>query len=284
MGNDNLTIEGSVTYKEQRAKEQLKIIDTKDAIVSIFTNTGIAGFKFHCPQSEQVNMESDITDHYTDINSAVQDHIARKPITITLSGYQGEYYYTVHPIENMLSKIAPIFTLVEVFKPKISDVTKLIKARKNEQPLLELKEDGTVSKTYRNKIIDKEFNAIDLFNLFQSIYKFKSAQTRAFLYFEALWRSEILFSIETRWKRYDNMVIQKVTPLGDNNADITEFSVTFKQMGVTTSKSERVKTVAGRLKEQAAQVTNKGIDKGKEVDTLNPNKNNFKGTGASGSW
>lgn len=262
---ENLVLKGSTT---KNVNQHLKIININEAIASIFTSTGIAGFKFHCPQSEQVNMESDITDHYTDINSAVQDHIARRPITITLNGFQGEYYYTVHPIENMISKVAPLFTLVEVFKPKLDDWTKRIKARKDELPLIQFKEDGTATKTYQNKIIDKEFNAIDVWKIFQNIYKLKSPQTRAFFYFEALWQSEILFTVETSWKRYDNMVIQKVTPLRDNNADITDFSVTFKQIGITTSKSESIKDVAGRLKAQAAQVTKKGIDKGQEVDTL----------------
>lgn len=264
---ENLVLTGSTT---KNVHQQLKIVDVKDAIVSVFTSTGIAGFKFHCPQREQVHMESDITDHYTDINSAVQDHIARKPITITLNGFQGEYYYTVHPIENMVSKVAPIFTLVEVFKPRLDDWTKQIKARREELPLIQLQEDGTGTKTYQNKIIEKEFNAIDLWKIFQNMYKFKSAQTRAFFYFEALWQSEILFSIETSWKRFDNMVIQKVDPIRDNNADITDFAVIFKQIGITTSKSESIEKVAGRLKEQAAQIIKKGIDKGKEVDTLNP--------------
>lgn len=268
---ENQVLTGEVTSTQNQAQEQLKIVDVKDAIASIFTSTGIAGFKFHCPRSEQINMESDITDHYTDVNSAVQDHIARKPITINLSGFQGEYYYTVHPIENMVSKVAPIFTLVEVFKPQLDDVTQKIQQKKNERLLTQLNNgDKKAAEDYRNTFAEKEFNAIDLWKIFQNMYKFKSAQTRAFFYFEALWQSEILFSIETSWKRYDNMVIQKVTPLRDNNGDITDFTVIFKQIGITTSKSESIEKVAGRLKEQAAQTTKKGIDKGKEVDTLNP--------------
>lgn len=248
-------------------------VNISEAIVSIFSNTGIAGFKFHVPESEQVKMQSEITDHYIDTGSAVQDHIARRPVVITLRGYQGEYYYTVHPIENMISKVVPVMSLVKQFKPKLAPVTERIKKRREEQPLIQLSKDGKkYTKTYENKIFDKEFNSIDLFKLFQDLYKLKSAQTCAFYFFQALWESEALFSVETRWKRYDNMIIQDVTPLGDNNADITDFSVSFKQISITTSKVESIKNVAGRLKEQAAQVTKKGIDKGKEVNTLNPEK------------
>lgn len=278
MSTQTTTYQGQISNNEHRAQEDLKIVSIKDAIVGIFTSTGIAGFKFHIDQSEQVNMESDITDHYVDTNSAVQDHIARRPITITLNGYQGEYYYSVHPVQDMVSKIGSILTLVENFKPKLDAFTNQIKIRQTQRSLIALNNGNTTeAEKYgelagKQEINLKQYNAIDLFKLFQNIYKLTSAQTRAFYYFEALWKSEILFTVETRWKRFDNMVIQKVTPLGDNNADITDFSITFKQIGITTSKSESIKDVAGRLKDQAAQITKKGIDKGKEVDTLNPNK------------
>lgn len=273
-------LQGSISANkieyEAIAKNVFKqTINISDAIVSIFSNTGIAGFKFHVPENEQVKMQSEITDHYIDTGSAVQDHIARRPIVITVRGYQGEYYYTVHPIENMISKVVPVLALVKEFKPKLDPVTERIKKRREELALIQLSKDGKkYTKTYENKILDKEFNAVDLFKLFQDLYKLKSAQTRAFYFFQALWESEALFSVETRWKRYDNMGIQDITPLGDNNADITDFSVSFKQISITTSKVENIKNVAGRLKEQAAKVTKKGIDKGKEVDTLNPQKGN----------
>lgn len=278
MSTQTTTYQGQISNEERRAQNDLKIVSVKDAIVGIFTNTGVAGFKFHIDQSEQVNMESDITDHYVDTNSAVQDHIARRPITITLNGYQGEYYYSVHPIQDMVSKIGSVLTLVENFKPKLDAFTNQIKIRQTQRSLIALNNgDTTEAEKYgelagRQEINLKQHNAIDLFKLFQNIYKLTSAQTRAFYYFEALWKSEILFTVETRWKRFDNMVIQKVTPLGENNADITDFSVTFKQMGITTSKSENITDVAGRLKDQVAQITKKGVDKGKEVNTLNPNK------------
>lgn len=273
MVNDTLTaqIEKQNIDINTLAKNLMKkSVNIGEAVVTILGNFGIAGFKFHVPQGEQVNMENDITDHYIDTGSAVQDHIARRPITITLNGFQGEYFYSANPIEDTIAKITPVMSLVKQFLPKLSDVTQRIKARKNEQARIQINEDGSFIKNYKNRILDKDFNAIDLFKLFQDLYKLKSAQTRAFYFFEALWKSEALFSVETTWRRYDNMVIQKILPVRDNNADITDFTVTFKQISITTSKTESLKDVAGRLKEQMAEVTQKGVDKGKEVDTLNP--------------
>lgn len=250
-----------------------KSVNVGEAVVSILGSTGIAGFKFHVPQSEQVTMESEITDNYIDTNSAVQDHILRKPITITVRGYQGEYFYSANPIENTLALITPTLSLVKEFLPKLRTSTQQIKK--------------TSAKDVLNKKFlkqsDTELNSIDLFSLFQDLYKITSAQTRTFMFFEALWKSNALFTVETGWKRYDNMAILKIVPLRDNNADITDFSITFKQISKTTSKVEQLKKAAGRLKQQKAEVTQKGIDKGKEVDTVKPGpqKTSF---GVTRSW
>ena len=80
---------------------------------------------------------------------------------------------------------------------------------------------------YQRFISEKyNYSVMDLFTLFQSLYKLKSAQARAFLFFECMWKSRALFSVETTWKRYDNMAILSLQPRRDKNADITEFSIT----------------------------------------------------------
>ena len=48
------------------------------------------GFLFNILGEEVVTLTADATDHYVEDNSAIQDHIALKPITITLHGYIGE--------------------------------------------------------------------------------------------------------------------------------------------------------------------------------------------------
>ncbi len=274
-------IEKKVQQKNINLATQLfkQSINLKEAIVSVLSNTGIAGFKFHVPESEQLRLQSDITDHYTDANTVIQDHIARKPIRITLNGLHGEYFYSVNQIEDTLVKIVPTLKLVEQFLPKLRPETirlKTIKENYNNkiQAISKLKSKDNLPVTFNDRFEAgwNSLNGVDLFQLFQDLYKLKSAQTRAYLYFEALWKANQTFTVETSVKRFDNMVIEDLQPKRDNNADIMDFTIIFKQIGVTTSKSESVKDVAGRLKEQAAQVTKKGIDKGKEVDTLNPEK------------
>ena len=120
---------------------------------------------------------------------------------------------------------------------------------------------------FKDTLLD-ELNNIDLFQTMQDIYKLKSNQTRAFLFFEALWKSKARFTVETTWKRYDNMVITSVKPLRDENADITDFTLTFKQINRAITEVTNLKGAAGRLSQQLAKSNKKGLDKGKEVNTI----------------
>ena len=238
-----------------------KSVNIGEAIVEFISHTGIAGFKFNLPKREQVKMQSDITDYYTDLNSPVQDHIARKPITITMNGLQGDYFYSVNKLEDAIATITPVLALVKEFIPKFPDDTKKYLAEKYKN----ITGNTETPEALQTPLHQKDVTKIDVFNLFQDLYKLKSAQTRAFLFFEALWRSEALFTVETTWKRFDNMVIQDVTPLRDENADITDFTVTFKQMQFTNSLVTTFDNAIGRVKGQLEPVTDKGLDKGKEV-------------------
>lgn len=53
---------------------------------------GIAGFVFDYEGDDQISLESDITDHFAENNSSVQDHIALKPYRIVLRGFVSELF------------------------------------------------------------------------------------------------------------------------------------------------------------------------------------------------
>lgn len=258
---------GTINKKELVQKMWKSTVNAGEAIVNILGATGIAGFKFNIPQTEQVRFENEITDQYVESNYAIQDHIARKPIVITLSGLVGDYFYSVNQIEDMLALVTPTITLVKEFIPAISNVTQKKKIEyTNEQKQKLIKQDnGSYKVLVNGKQNQYEFNMMDLFTLFQSLYKLKSPQARAFLFFEAMWKSGARFSVETTWKRYNNMAILSVTPKRDNNADITEFTIVCKQMDFVNSKIETIEEYKNRTQLQKADITNKGAVKGTET-------------------
>lgn len=55
---------------------------------------GIAGFLFDVDLNQRAELTSDITDHYVEANTAIQDHIALRPETVVLRGLVAELKYT----------------------------------------------------------------------------------------------------------------------------------------------------------------------------------------------
>lgn len=269
----------------QQAISFLKESDIKGAIVSVFDNTGIAGFRFNVPKMEQVRLSNDITDYYSDSNTVFNDHVAHKPVTVTVGGLQGDYFYSVHQLQDMISNIGTTMKLVTQFKPQLGSVQAQLRNKwENYQQQLNMgkgigaNQNIDLTKTFaqnttlknRAKLLFNQFqtyDGIDLFNLFQSLYKFKSAQTRAYLFFETMRLADKPFTVETRWKRFNNMYIQDVTVTGEDTADISDFQVVFKQMNFTHTQAVKI-NAAGRTQQQYWKETNKGLDKGTEVETI----------------
>lgn len=264
--------------------------NVKDAIVSIFDSTGIAGFQFNITKMEQVKLSNDITDYYSDNNTVFNDHIAHKPVTVTVSGLQGDYFYSVHKIKDMISAIGTTMKLIVAFKPQFDKIQGQLRKKWNDYQE-SLQTNGLVGKaidpnfTPSNATTLKEklsfagqtlmsYSSVDLFKLFQSLYKFKSAQTRAYLFFETLRKADKPFTVETRWKRFENMYIQDLIVTGEDSADITEFQVTFKQLNFTHSEVVSI-NAAGRTQQQYYEEANKGIDNGTKVDTIKGRENPF---------
>lgn len=270
----------------QQAISFLKETDISGAIVSIFDSTGIAGFRFNVPKMEQVKLSNDITDYYSDSNTVFNDHVAHKPVMVTVSGLQGDYFYSVHKLRDMIAEVGTTMKLVTAFKPQLGSIQAQLRTKwnnyqkqnytsvLNKNANYDWKNPSSYNKlALKDKAKNlynqfKTYDGIDLFNLFQELYKFKSAQTRAYLFFETIRLADKPFTVETRWKRFNNMYIQDVTVTGEDTADISDFQVIFKQMNFTHTQVINI-NAAGRTQQQYWKETNKGLDKGTKVETIN---------------
>lgn len=270
----------------QQAISFLKETDIGGAIVSTFDSTGIAGFRFNIPKMEQVRLSNDITDYYSDNNTVFNDHVAHKPVIVTVSGLQGDYFYSVHKLRDMISEVGTTMKLVTQLKPKFDNIQNQLRTKwenyqkANYATKMQKNTNYSITDpssynplTLKDKAKNlfsqfKTYDGIDLFNLFQELYKFKSAQTRAYLFFETMRLADRPFTVETRWKRFDSMYIQDVTITGEDTADISDFQVVFKRMNFTHSQAIKI-NAAGRTQQQYWKETNKGLDKGTKVETIN---------------
>lgn len=234
--------------------------DASNAILSVKEATGIAGFVFQCPQEENIELVSDITDYYIENNTAVNDHIARKPVILTLHGLQGEYFYSnslanriKEHVASKLDFVQELLPRIQLAKNYINKYGRVVVKGINKEYWSSAKFKGEVAKDYLIQ------NGVDLFKEFQDTWKLGKSQTQAYLYFENLWRNQVVFSVDTSWKRFDNMCIQNIRIKRDNNADITDFIITCKMLHFVYSETVTPSQIAaGRTNNQKANVTNGG--------------------------
>ena len=181
------------------------------------------GFIFQIVADESVNLTSDITDHYVEDNSSLQDHISIRPITISVSGFVGE-----------LNNVVP---------------DSLITAKNVVDRL------GTLQ-AYIPSVTNTARRAFDLaqqvYSLTQKILKAGSIaasveiQTEQEKAFAALYKYQInrtLFYVSTPFGQFENMAIQSVVAnQSPDSKSISDFTVSFKQVKFAQTKTTSKRT------------------------------------------
>jgi hypothetical protein len=203
---------------------------------------GVAGYVFDVLAEESMECASDITDHYVEDNTTIQDQIALKPERFTVKGLVAELVLSttlqqtqsdqVNPL-GIFPPLLPVFTLA-------STETQLRQAA-----------DTTAQ---NNSVINT-----------QSLYGFfdrsagalaQSRQAKAFSYFYQLWRGRELFSVETPWGVLNNMAIESLSPSQSaDSASKTDFTLTFKKIRFAQAVSVNIGVLAGRAAQQNAAMT-----------------------------
>lgn len=231
-----------------------------EALVSFTGTTGIAGFIFDIKEDEEITLENDITDHYTESNNPVQDNIVNKPVKVTLRGTVGEWVYNppkkLSNWEQIIGKVRKTtdkLTIIGSYLPALNTFSQQVfNSLENEKPLQAVWNIGS--------------SAFDLFN---DVNVPNDRQSRAFLFFEALWQSKQVFSIQTPYRHYSNMAIETIKAVQSGETDDnTDFEITFKQIRKVISnipRNRRVLSLWGRLSRQSSSFVNNYITRGKIV-------------------
>lgn len=204
---------------------------------------GIDGFLFDVPLTENISFSAQITDHFTEDNSSIQDHVALEPIRITLTGKVGELVYTRLAGLTFLSAAIDRLAPLNVFSPEQGLMaTKAIAAANEVKAAVD-----TVQKTYNN--------LADIFKDKPSL----NNQQAAFAVFEEYFNGRALLSVETPWKTYKDMVIESFSADQSEETTMeTTFTLTFKQMRFIQTITNTGKLL-GRIAEQASTAKEVGL-------------------------
>lgn len=203
---------------------------------------GIDGFEFDIKVTENVTMNANITDHYTEENASVQDHIAFDPIKITLVGKIGELvHYSPAGLAFLNAAIDRLQPLGVLSPAQGAQAKRYLSAASQVNTALD-----TLKKTWSN--------LSDVISNTPSLNK----QQEAFKKLKEFYDKRALLSVETPWQTFQNMAIENFTADQDeSNVMETTFTITFKEMRFVSTKTFEGK-LFGRIAEQAAPVTAKG--------------------------
>lgn len=204
-------------------------------------------FIFDTRGEETANLESDITDHWVEDNTSMQDHIGLKPMTITLTGYVGELTNKPNPnLQELQEKYKsvsdkmPNLTLAPLnpFLPKLATQAQYIVNRAEEVYDIYNKANESIT-----RLDDKMANmpSPDM-----------THQQEVFEKFKVLWAKRATSWIYTPFGIFPDMAILSLHARQDEDTKyISEFTVNFKQIRIADS----ISTYADPEKEKKAKAS-----------------------------
>ncbi len=200
------------------------IADLQNYIVSPLNAFGAGGFVFDIQGESMANLSADITDHYSEDNKALQDHIAIKPKKITLKGYVGELVYAGEGAEtSFLARPTQKLTEISAFLPELSSAATQL------QELIGDPTSSTITLSSATDIYSLVKNSIGAFGNTQN-------QQGAYQYFAACQSEGILMGIQTPWEFLSNMAVETIVAIQtEDSIFMTDFAVTFKQIRIAST-------------------------------------------------
>lgn len=178
---------------------------------------GISGLIFDIVGRVSVKAAADVTDHFVEANYAIQDHVALKPLIVTMDGKAAE--------------------LVNVFQPNVlqeifSEITGLI-------PLAGLAPTFNIqdSQFYAemNNIAQLGQNIVNTsstaYQIFSAVATLVTRQQSVFQFLINMRNTRQLCTVETPFAIFENMIIEDLDcEQTEDTTKISDFSVRFKQI------------------------------------------------------
>jgi hypothetical protein len=193
-----------------------------DIVLEPKYSPGISGFVFDVPTNENISYTADITDHYTENNSHINDHITIKPIKISLSGLIGELVYrqpegVAAVVKDLQSRLSIVQGYAGQFTPPgFQEVQQGINIV-----------DSAVSTV--NQSIERIKNTIAWIQSVRG--KRDTLQQQAAEQLKSLMYTKELITVQTPWGYFDNMVIDSVSITQNEDSKLySDITVTVKEI------------------------------------------------------
>jgi hypothetical protein len=232
-------------------------------IVRPKTAKGIAGFVFDYDGDSTVTLSSEITDHYLESNDPIQDHIAQKPVRITLRGFVSELAQKapegiVGALSTIQNKLTAVPAYIGRYTPgAVQGIQKGINAAQ-----------ATVNEI--NLGLSKVQNIVSFLpTLLPSSSPRQTKQQAAFAQLASLWESRQIFTVETPFRYFDAMAIESLSFLQpEDTRDWCDITVTMKQLRFVETRTISSSSVfSGRSAIQRQGKANQGKTQGTPIES-----------------
>lgn len=227
--------QGAITVEEESNKYQL------------------IRFFFDTVTDDTVNFQSQITDNWVENNTAIQDHVAVSPVTITMRGLCGELIYTSEQAEKdyetelaqanyinnkdlVLASFGKVnfndvdgkLTAVSAYYPEVSNVTRLAQDMwdLHEASQRKARKISNILAGQSNKNLNAQMNAYSGLSSNAKQSKLKEVGEQL----KNCWMNRKSFTANTPFGDFENMYIQSVTLHQGNENFIGEIDITLKQI------------------------------------------------------
>lgn len=224
------------------------------------TDNQLPSLVFHYEGEQTALLESDITDHYIEDNTAIEDQIALKPEIITTHGFIGELNNTPPPGFGLLSSFAESLPFVSAFAPGFSQsaLNAINTAQSGFQAVANAEK--SLTSAWSSITGENQQTAIGAEGIVEEGAN-QNKQQIMFQQFYGYWRNRTLFTVQTPWAVFTNMAIKSLRAIQDAETRVvTDFEVTFKMIRTasTSVSSDPSASFQGRSLDQALPVANLG--------------------------
>jgi hypothetical protein len=212
---------------------------------------------FHYENENSLIFDSDITDHWVENNTTIQDHIGFKPITITVQGFIGELNDVVPDLE--------VFRIAKLLSEKLFALSAYIPA----VSITALQAYNAAFQAYQiaNNTANNVVTTWNTITNQNNNNEPQNLQQKMFAALYGYYSNRTLFTVQTPWQKFDDMAIKTVKAIQSGDSRTTsEFEVTFKQIRKAETKltpgfnsgNIEAKNTQGRLSAQSSKTVNLG--------------------------
>jgi len=215
-------------------------------------NFAPAAILFNYEGENVSELESDITTHYTEANSPINDNIALKPEIIRTSGFIGELNDIIPGAQSIVQLVESKLSSLGSYIPGFSTSALIVI---NEAILAYETANSLVQSIQNAPFVSPTKTVIN-----GAVFANQTQQQIYYAKFYQYWLAKTLFTVQTPWAIFNNMVIKNLRAVQSADTQmVTDFEVTFQRFYVSYSTVNVVsKNSQGTASNYSSSVSNNG--------------------------